>query len=253
MSYILDALKKSEEERKRGSVSDPLAAQTSSSTGRKKRALWPYLVTGALLLNAAAFTWFGIWYSKEPEGKAKSGYGHLRASGVQEPRPVISEEVNTGGRGIRENETANAQSLSSQITPVETNRKPDKAIRNRTKKQALQEIKTYAAMQDGQEVSPETPQTSVKNGKANSGDSIAPVKNKIYDLNEMPLSVRRNLPDFTVSIFLYSDEQDSRQVRINGQMLREGQYLTEGLKLEEITPDGAIFNYQNYRFRVGMK
>jgi hypothetical protein len=41
--------------------------------------------------------------------------------------------------------------------------------------------------------------------------------------------------------------------RINGSMIREGEYLTAGLKLEEITPDGVIFSYQNYRFHVGPK
>ena len=37
-------------------------------------------------------------------------------------------------------------------------------------------------------------------------------------------------------------------VRINGQTLREGQYISEGLKVEEIKPDGVILNYKNYRY-----
>jgi hypothetical protein len=42
-------------------------------------------------------------------------------------------------------------------------------------------------------------------------------------------------------------------VKINGQMLREGQDLTDGLELKEITHDGVILSYQNYRFHVGLK
>jgi hypothetical protein len=42
-------------------------------------------------------------------------------------------------------------------------------------------------------------------------------------------------------------------VRINGQTLREGQYISEGLKVEEIKPDGVILNYKNYRLQIGQK
>jgi hypothetical protein len=38
--------------------------------------------------------------------------------------------------------------------------------------------------------------------------------------------------------------------RINGQMMREGEYLTAGLKLEKITLDGPVFSYKSYRFHV---
>jgi hypothetical protein len=41
-------------------------------------------------------------------------------------------------------------------------------------------------------------------------------------------------------------------VKINGQAMREGQDLIAGLKLEEITQNGVIFSYQNYRFRIGL-
>ena len=80
-----------------------------------------------------------------------------------------------------------------------------------------------------------------------------PVPNRLYNLNELPLSVRQNLPDFSVSVFLYSDDASSRLVRINGAMMKEGQYLNPGLRLEEIIPAGVIFSYQNYRFLIGPK
>jgi hypothetical protein len=72
-------------------------------------------------------------------------------------------------------------------------------------------------------------------------------------MQELPAAVRQNLPDFAVSTHLYTDDAPSRMVRINGQLLREGQFLAAELKLEEITPEGVIFSYHNYRFRVGLK
>jgi len=80
-----------------------------------------------------------------------------------------------------------------------------------------------------------------------------PMPNRVYHLNELPLPIRQTLPEFLVSVFLYSDDPASRLVRINGQMMKEGQYLAPGVKLEEIVPAGVIFNYQNYRFLIGPK
>ena len=80
-----------------------------------------------------------------------------------------------------------------------------------------------------------------------------PDKTKLYSLNELPSSVRQKLPDFSLSVFLYADEPASRMVRVNGSMMKEGQYLTTGLKLEEIIPDGVIFSYLDYRFRIGIQ
>ena len=79
------------------------------------------------------------------------------------------------------------------------------------------------------------------------------VENKIYNFHELPLSVKQSLPAFIISFFIYSDDPASRMVRINDHMLQEGQYLTAGLKLEEITRDGIIFNNQTYRFVVRVK
>jgi hypothetical protein len=36
-------------------------------------------------------------------------------------------------------------------------------------------------------------------------------------------------------------------------MLREGEHVVPGLKLEQITPDGMIFGYKGYSFRRGVK
>lgn len=84
-------------------------------------------------------------------------------------------------------------------------------------------------------------------------DSVPEAENKVYNLNELPLSIRQSLPNFFISFFVYSDDTSSRMVKINGEMMQEDEYLTDNLRLEEITPDGVILKYQNYRFRVRLK
>jgi general secretion pathway protein B len=78
-------------------------------------------------------------------------------------------------------------------------------------------------------------------------------ENKIYKLNELPSSIRQNLPAFSISALLYSSNPASRMVSVNDQMMYEGQDLAGGVKLEEITRDGVIFRHQKIRFLVGVK
>ena len=52
MSYILDALKKSDQKRQRGQVPDLNTVQVELPPEDKKKVLWPYILIGILLLNA---------------------------------------------------------------------------------------------------------------------------------------------------------------------------------------------------------
>jgi len=68
MSYILDALKKSEKERKQGTVPDLMTVQDVIVQEQKKSSLLPYLLLLALLLNGALLAWWLVpWQSKKPE------------------------------------------------------------------------------------------------------------------------------------------------------------------------------------------
>jgi hypothetical protein len=55
MSYILEAIKKSDQKRQKGHVPDLSTVQIEIPPEVKKKALWPYLLTGILLLNAIIF------------------------------------------------------------------------------------------------------------------------------------------------------------------------------------------------------
>lgn len=65
---------------------------------------------------------------------------------------------------------------------------------------------------------------------------------------ELPSSVRESIPRISVSMLTYSKKPAERWISINGSKMREGQELSSGLSIEEITPDGAIFTFQGHRF-----
>jgi general secretion pathway protein B len=87
-------------------------------------------------------------------------------------------------------------------------------------------------------------------------DSPAPEaagRETVMSMADLPLPIREELPAMTITVHAYSDKPEARLVGINYRILREGDYVVPGLRLEQITPDGMIFRYKGYRFRRGVK
>jgi general secretion pathway protein B len=82
--------------------------------------------------------------------------------------------------------------------------------------------------------------------------AAAPAQNVIW-LAELPLELQQELPPMTISVHAYSGRPADRLVGINNRMLREGDSVVPGLKLEQITPEGMVFGYKGYSFRRGVK
>jgi len=72
----------------------------------------------------------------------------------------------------------------------------------------------------------------------------------VVTIDKLPSSVREGLPKMSISGHIYSNKPASRIVAINSQVLREGEAVAAGLKLEEITPTGVIFSYKGFRFSI---
>ena len=74
--------------------------------------------------------------------------------------------------------------------------------------------------------------------------------NDVRTINELPDSLAGGLPHVNVDLHVFADAPAQRFVVINGQRLREGDQLREGPRLERITPDGVILSYRGTRFQV---
>ena len=91
MSFILEALTQSEEERHRGKVPDTPSPPTSSIEAPARTPRWPYVLSIALALSlTAALAWLTIaWKSgEEPANMARTGTPVSR--GVEET-PKLTE------------------------------------------------------------------------------------------------------------------------------------------------------------------
>lgn len=266
MSYILDALKKSEKERQRGTAPDLLTVQETLLPEKKKRRVWPYILGAVLILNMGLAAYRLIpWQSKNE----KAGTNTVAVQ-TSEPKtagslqPEISRTITTRA-GIKKREVPPATNTTrekSLKTPLAITKKEEKpVVQKATVQSKIREqpavIKEAQPVQTLQQVlNPEIPASApspVSPDVKPVQNDPAPVPGRIYQAGDLPASVRQNLPAVNMSVFMYSEDPASRMVRINGQMLREGQYISDGLKLEEIKPDGVILNYKNYRLHLGQK
>lgn len=55
-----------------------------------------------------------------------------------------------------------------------------------------------------------------------------------------------------IQLHSYSNKSTNSIVSINSRMMKEGDSLVPGLKLEQITPDGVILSFKGYRFWHGI-
>ncbi len=80
----------------------------------------------------------------------------------------------------------------------------------------------------------------------------APANADIRSLSELPVSVQQSLPAINIEGHIYDDRPARRMVIVNGNIRREKQPIGNGLRLEEITPDGVILSYQGNVFHMGV-
>ena len=214
MSYILDALKKSEQERGHGNIPDVQTIHSSSLNYRNEtRKIWPYILIAAISLNLLAITYFII--SKETPDRNQA------VTQVTDVTPAAEEKSITGIRPEAQAEPA--QEIA------DTNTTADQQIKN-----------TPVASKP---VLPAAEKKPVAHVETNTS---------IVDFYELPESIKQQLPTITISAHVYSSNPLLRSIVINNNFMEEGEYVLDGLILYEITPDGAIFNYQGTMFNYGV-
>jgi len=261
MSYILDALKKSEKERQKRTAPDPLEIHDYIAHETKnRRPVWAYVLSLVVILNIGLlFYWMNPWQEKKAatggissdERSVASDHGRPSNQPTDDNRIAVIEEKD----GEPESKLAPVEKARQ---PVPLNEKggslqaavPAGKMKERPAPPVERERSHAAAEAKTQHVAQAAP---VSPDQKSETQAPTPDANRIYAVSELPLSIQQSLPAFTISAFLYSDDPATRMVRVNGKMLREGDVLAEGLKLNEIRQNELIFGYQNYRMRLGIK
>ena len=225
MSYILDALKKSDQERQQGNsphlyaLHHPIPPRKNSAPLARRLGLW--VVGGVLLLGVClALIMFFSWQDSSPSPPvALNTTSGQQTSGTVAKDPAApktqppSQENFAGEAGTRSN------SLPQVII------KESDVIR-----------RTVPIREKSQPPSSDLP-------PAGTADAVA-------QLQDFPANIQAAVPELKFAGHTYSAEPAQRMIIVNGRILREGDTISAGTYLAQITPDGVIIDFQGHRFLV---
>ena len=298
MSYILDALKKSEFERQQSRVPDLNAMPVMIGSGRNE-SLAPRLSygLGALALAGliAALVWWRPWQSSPPEPAVAAGTGAAPAAPALAPVPLPRpEEIRAArsaqvtGAGPAPPAAAKPQTPSQPAAPSPAAPATPKIAAARPTARdtvapvrdagAPKSAKAAPATMDADEPpaaakapqlrkpaepasrtrpvpAPAQPQQREADVPAPAVAAPAPAPatdkppKRVLNYAELPASVQKSIPKMTVMGYSYAEEPEMRMVVINERMLREGDEVSPGVKLEKIGSDGVVLNYKGFQFR----
>lgn len=237
MSYILDALRRSDQQRQRG-MTPTLHAAPATVVGVKQPAsLFYVLLAATLLVGGMAIGWLRPWQA--PQAATQSSPIAARPltpelgqtpSVAQPPLPIkVSNQVveKPSPRAMPQVASISAPPALMDDKPQRERMAPPKAV-----------------------VTPPQEKTKPMAEQATTPASTdMPPDQSVRSFAELPASIRQEIPKISISGHVYAAEAEGRLVGINDQLMREGDSPAPGLKLEEITSDGMVFSYKKYRFR----
>lgn len=232
MSYILEALRKSEIERKQGEIPDLGASVQIIHKPRKQSpSVLTWVVAAALLANAALLAWL-FWPGSVGVPVAQVSDASPAPELVRSPPEAASQPA------LASIEAAPAP-IPALPSPVTTRRSDEESpmadSRSAGEKQALAPA---GAEPEAMQVPSESP-------------PVLEVSLTVPTLGSMPTDFQRRVPDLTFNSHIYSSSADARRVMINNEYLKEGARFSN-MVVEEITEDGVVLSLQGQSFAVSV-
>ena len=218
MSYILEALKKSQQERELGEVPTITTDQVGNERAAGDYMHWVYSAV-LLAIAALAIALFGVIFRA---GKTPTLDVGSPLPSTAPIRVAVSDETN-GGVPSAERQRNETRWADDSVAILDGSALP-------------RDHETTGQMTV-------TPQLAV---------SLAPIplQETVPLLREFPLSFQQSVPAMNVDVHVYLDAPNKRFVFINQRRYREGERTTEGPLVEKIIPEGIILHHDGQRFRL---
>jgi general secretion pathway protein B len=250
MSYILEALRKSDQQRNRGATPTLFSGQEPMAVRRKPATILYGVLAVALIGAGIAIGVLRPWQTPQAEmaerapivvrapvaapasapaiapatpPKPQDTIASVPTAPVAESEPAIKAEPKPIARPKRRAER-----------PI---RKAETSVADKSRTETVPQSRTELPAAEPRDVEP--PATESANSQP------------VSTMAELPASIRDEIPKFKITVHAYSSKPASRLVGYENRILREGDSLVPGLKIEEITPDGMILSYKGYRFSRG--
>jgi len=268
MSYILEALRRAENERERkrrvpGLHTQPVPAPATEDSRPGGPRAWMWALGGAVavvVLLPALWRWWSHDPAVEAALDARSAVaGQVTPHSSATPADAASS-VAAAPATVPEPSGTPTPAEAAKSPPV-AQEKPHTPAHTPTKAAAAGKAAS-AARSDAatppragagasaqSAVAAQSPQTSRAASTPAAPPASAP-EPRLRTLTEFPEDLRRNVPTLSFGGSVYSEIAAQRMVILNGQVLREGDPVTEELQLEQIRPRSAVLRLRGQRFEM---
>lgn len=269
MSYILDALKNSDRDRNRGKVPD-IQTQTLQVVETSSGKPIPYMWAGTAFLAIAIVLVASNAILQQSKSQVRviqqTPTETLQSTSSMPDNTVqVSLPIKVSDPPLRNDEWLLSAEALDTVENVRINtthaRKNDLSVAST---RFADNVKQQTIVAAPKPVKQEKPKPVVKKAEISEPATVAFAKPKatvapeepkqpdpyagIPHQKQLPARVQKALPELNFTVHIYSAKPASRLVKINGMKLREGDQISSGLKLKEITQDGVILTYNNRQF-----
>jgi general secretion pathway protein B len=247
MSFILDALKKSENDRQR--QSSPALFEVKVAQPRRRFPLWAIGLGVLLGVNVLVLAWVLL---REPHA-AGAAAAPLAANNI--PTAANNTVASTAPPGmvtvpatVTIPTTVNipigsAPSITMGAgTPEAGVVAPSSTPPLAEEPQLSRHEESVPPDYDSRDFAPAVTATQANNAAASRAGSV-PSRDQV-------LAQGAQLPELRLDLHVYAADPAQRFVFINMRKLREGEMLPEGVRVERITPTGTQLSYRGTRFSL---
>jgi len=215
MSYILDALRKAEAERERGSVpgihAQPAFAGARPGGAPARSRLWLVVITLGVLLALVVAVVLYLLLARSPASELAARPAAPASAAVAAAAAPIAPAASTVAPAV--------------ATPVPLAPPP------------VRKARAASA-------------PPLASAKASAAAPTTKTEERVYALSELPEDIRRQLPTLSVGGSMYSPKPADRLVIINGQVLHEGDPLAPDLVVQQIKLKSAVLAFKSYRIAI---
>lgn len=237
MSYILDALRKSESERKQGRIPDLGTSVQMVHKTRRAGLHWSVWIVLALVVNAGVVAYL-FW--PRPVAPAQTVVSAIASQKASTP----GTSSNTAAKSLQTPAAVPAKVASSpQTAPALTSSSTPQPAATPSATTAVPTliVPSSADHKAQQPAAVESASSSPSLDQPNSIPLLA---------DESP-SFQKQVPPLHFSGHIYSSVPSARRVVINDMYLGEGDWLGD-LQVQRITESGVVFDLHGQLFRVGV-
>ena len=239
MSFILDALKKSESDRQR--QGGPALFEVKVAPPRNRLPLWAVAIALLLAVNLVIVAWMMLRHpaahaenaaaAPAPAGFAQGVATVPAVAGAAVPVPAPAALASAAAPSVAAPVPSPAPLPAAAATPAAT----------------LPANSAPAAGSDEPSAEDLAPATEPAPGLA--GNRVRrDTADGVPLYQELSAAPGTKLPTLRLDLHVYAAKPQDRFVMINMHKLREGDSLPEGVRLESVTPEGAVMSFNGSRF-----